>query len=1074
MSARDFNAEFAPAGFFVWRTPLLPLDDLLAWSEGLEAPAAEPNHLESAVSADRARLRLRLRDFIARPEVNEALFVSSPALIDALRYWHTDPESEQGGKVERALVRYVERLTSRPTPFGLFAGWSVGEVSAQTRLELGDRAGYQPHTRLDMDYLFALANALARQPGLREGLTVRPNSSLYRAAGRLRYAEARLRGKERSYHLVAVEPTDYLEATLDRARLGARPTELAAALVKADPEIARDEADEYVHELIRHQVLVPELSPPVTGEDAGADLVAQLRDHPAGEEAAGCLVRVSESLAALDRKGVGIDPDAYRATARLLDGLPAKAEPSRLFQVDMLKPSAAATLGPEVVAEIARGVDLLHSLARRSEDSLARFREAFLARYEGREVPLVEALDEDAGIGFDSPGPAGDASPLLEGFAFPGPKAAPLGDPRLPVLLPKLHEALRRGERELTLTNEDLKALRADRPPPLPDAFAVTAAVAAASDTALLQGDFRVGLFGCGGPSGARLLGRFCQADPRLRALVEQHLRAEETLAPETIFAEVVHLPEGRIGNVLCRPVLRAYEIPYLGRSGAPPAQQIPITDLLVSVPGGQVVLRSARLGKRVLPRLTTAHNYGWRALRLYKFLCALQDQGMAAGLTWDWGRLADAEYLPRVVTGRLVLARARWRVTRAELRALGQAQGAARFRIVQEWRRRRELPRRVLLAEGDNDLLIDLDNVLSIDAFAEMVKEREAAVLLEPFPGPDELCARGPEGRFVHELVVPFQRRPPTGSPGRFGTTFRPAQTRLPGASSQRSFPPGSEWLYAKLYTGTATADQVLREAVAPVTRAALASGAAQRWFFIRYGDPQWHLRWRLQGPADRLWSEVLPALHSAVAPLLKDGRLWRLQLDTYEPEVERYGGPEGIALAERVFQADSEAALALVEILPGDEGLDARWRLALPAMDLLMTDLGLDLNAKRQLVNQVSSGLAAELQVTSALRGQLSSRFRQERRALEALFASSTEAGAMLAEGQTILRRRSEGLVSVVAELKSRERAGQLTQSLTDMAISFVHLHANRLLPSDHRAHEWVLYGFLHRLYESWAARA
>src|SRR5260370_12938283 len=259
----------------------------------------------------------------------------------------------------------------------------------------------------------------------------------------------------------------------------------------------------------------------------------------------------------------------------------------------------------------------------------------------------------------------------------------------------------------------------------------------------MVQGDFRVCLFGCGGPSGARLLGRFCQADPRLHQLVEEHLRAEEALAPETIFAEVVRLPEGRIGNVLCRPVLRAYEIPYLGRSGAPLAQQIPITDLLVSVPNGRVVLRSARLGKRVLPRLTTAHNYGWRALRLYKFLCALQDQESAACLAWDWGSLAAAAYLPRVVAGRLGLARARWRVPRAELRALGQARGAARFQLLQDWRQRRELPRRVLLTAGDNDLLIDLDNVLSVDAFAETIKERDVAVLLEPFPAPDELCSR-------------------------------------------------------------------------------------------------------------------------------------------------------------------------------------------------------------------------------------------------------------------------------------------------------------------------------------------
>src|SRR5262249_37695604 len=161
-----------------------------------------------------------------------------------------------------------------------------------------------------------------------------------------------------------------------------------------------------------------------------------------------------------------------------------------------------------------------------------------------------------------------------------------------------------------------------------------------------------------------------------------------------------------------CRPILRDYEIPYLGRSGAPPERQIPVTDLRVSLAAGQVVLRSARLGCRVIPRLSSAHNYAFRSLGVYKFLCALQGQGTAAALGWDWGVLSGAAFLPRVVTGRLVLARARWRVGREELRPLAGVRGAARFRAVQAWRAGRRLPRFVLLADWDNELPVDLDNV--------------------------------------------------------------------------------------------------------------------------------------------------------------------------------------------------------------------------------------------------------------------------------------------------------------------------------------------------------------------------
>jgi hypothetical protein len=44
--------------------------------------------------------------------------------------------------------------------------------------------------------------------------------------------------------------------------------------------------------------------------------------------------------------------------------------------------------------------------------------------------------------------------------------------------------------------------------------------------------------------------------------------------------------------------------------------------------------------------------------------------------------------------------------------------------------------------------------------------------------------------------------------------------------------------------------------------------------------------------------------SLSAAATPLLQDGRLWRLQFDTDEREVDRDSGPEGVVLAEWLFR--------------------------------------------------------------------------------------------------------------------------------------------------------------------------
>lgn len=94
------------SGFFVLRTPLLPYDELERFSEGLEG----------LVKSDRERLRARLQELVERPEVRDALFVASPDLEGALGAWQREPGSPRSEKVERALVRYFERMAARRAP----------------------------------------------------------------------------------------------------------------------------------------------------------------------------------------------------------------------------------------------------------------------------------------------------------------------------------------------------------------------------------------------------------------------------------------------------------------------------------------------------------------------------------------------------------------------------------------------------------------------------------------------------------------------------------------------------------------------------------------------------------------------------------------------------------------------------------------------------------------------------------------------------------------------------------------------------------------------------------------------
>lgn len=1054
-----------PSGFFVLRTPLLPLDTVTRWGEGLEAPAADPMMLDDAIASDRLRLRSRLAEIVAEPGFREAIFVASPSLEAAIELWRKDPDGERGQRAEHALVAYLMRAAARPTPFGLFAGCTAGTIGARTRLRLDGRDRFRRYTRLDMDYLWALAKAVEADPGLRADLRYWPNSSGYDSGDRLMYAEARDGAAGRAYHLVAVDKTPYLMRTLARAADGERLDVLAGELTSDD--ISEAEARDYLGELIDSQLLVADSQPPVTGAPPAEAMAATLASHASTADIGTRLFEVLAGLAAIDAGGVGASPEEYRRLAGNFDGLPATPDLSRFVQVDLIKPPVEATLGPAVVADILRGVQVLHSLSRQPGDSaLVRFREQFARRYETRELPLAQVLDEETGIGFQTPGQTGsEGAPLLAGLPFPShPEGSESWTRRDAFLYRKLSQAIAGGHSEISIDADQAGARGGSAAPPLPGAFEVLAAVVAESDEGIEHGDYQVLIGSAGGPSGARLLGRFLHADESLRQLAQAHLRAEELARPDCVFAEIVHLPQGRTGNILSRPVLRQYEIPYLGRSGAPASGQLPLSDLVVSVQGERIVLRSLALGREVLPRLTAAHNYAQGGLAVYRFLCALQNQDVMPGVMWDWGPLRDSPFLPRVVSGRAVLSRATWNLGEPELAAFRLPGGGSRFSGVQELRERLRLPRHVALADVDNELATDLDNVLCIEALAHQLRRRTAATLVELIPGPGQLCVTAPQGRYTHQLVVPFIRSAParTGRP-------RP-QTQHVAAAVERRFPPGSEWLYLKLFTGPATADQILLRA-APLLSASVDTGSIDSWHFVRYGDPDWHLRLRLHGSPEALLTDLLPRLRDLTEPLLRTGQIWRAQLDTYEREVERYGGPLGIGPAERIFHADSQAVIAIMSQLPGDAGADMRWRMALRGIDELFDDFGLTLAQKREIARRCRHGYGREFAAGGGFQHAISARFRRERPRLELLFSPDASSVPEAAGCIRALDYRSAAIAGAAERILAA--VGGDAARLAELAVSLAHMHVNRLLRSAQRAQELVLYEMLDRLYASRAAR-
>ena len=1065
------SGDFQLSGFFLLRAPTLGFEQFRLWSGELLSPAAAnkgSTTLEAALKADREALCARLLDAFRDPVLREACYLAAPFLHqevlgeDAQRI---NPDRKTLRKAEAALCRYLARACSRSTPFGLWAGVALGRIAKDTILNWADRGTWRRHTRLDMGVLSEFIDSLDLTLLPDETIRYRANSTAVRVGSTLRYLDV----ADNQPILASVEHSVAVEAVL--AEVGAESGASGSAILDrlASLGATQTEARQFMADMIKARVLVPLPEFRATAQEPLLDLAADLRR--CGAEDPSCALEAAhEELRVLDSKGLGRSEDEYRTLeARLASkGFP----PSKpMFQVDLFMRSDQLAIGGEVLATFLEGVDVLSRLppltGRRTGRPIDEFRAAYVERYGTRAVPLAEVLDPESGIRVHEFVPASSAeSPLLnrernrngsphdEGLRW---------DSGHNVLLRLLTESQRAGAHEIRPTSQDLASLSPETELRLPDAFVVAGSVFAASPADLQAGKVRVYVSHLQGPSGAQLLGRFCHLDDGLRQCTENHLRSEEVLRPDAVFAEICYLPNSRVGNVILRPPLRPWELPYRSGRGRPGVQEIAVEDLVVYIDTDRVRLWSRALGIEVVPRLSSAHNSSTSESPLYRFLCALQYQGVTPFHGWNWGPLSSAPTLPRVCVGNVVLSLAQWTIAREDIGRADSVESVGRlYTRMRKIREDRGLPRYVFAGNTDRRLLLDLDNVMSLESLANISRSEPTITLSEAAPL-DSAELEKSSGPLFHEVLLPCvqEKESPFRDRKARGSGAGPADRR---AGRRRSFPPGSEWLSAQIYCGRKSADSILFSIISPLGRAALKEGVASKWFFIRYADPEPHLRFRLQGYEAA--TIILPRLEQALSSIPE--WWWRLTLVPYEREVERYGGSEGVDLSEAVFHHDSEFVTSALErqhsTAPGG---DDRWLLALLSTDQLLGDFGLDLGRRAEFVRAHARTLRASLDSGQALERRLGKRYREHRERIEAALDAYRETALGLGE-RTALDART-----VAAQRLARLLEASVPSDASSVLRSHVHMHLNRIFLDRHLEHEYAIYSYLDRAYRSCLAR-
>ncbi|WP_327586955.1 lantibiotic dehydratase [Nonomuraea sp. NBC_00507] len=833
-----------------------------------------------------------LREVWKVGDIAEAVQHASPVLAQQVQGLCGGLEADvrEMRRAVLAVSRYLLRMTGRAMPFGLLAGVAPARFAAQSASRWGN--AHQVLASAEAGWLAEVIARLEDNRALLPRLPVVANNTTMVRGDRLIVPYLpQPREKGTAAVEVSLRYTAAVRTVMQAARTPIPMGEVAAKLRAEFPDTPPSVITGMLGELVARRALLTSLHAPATELDALSHLVRELEKACAlaVPSLAGMAEMLADIHARIEQHNSTPTSEDRAVRAELAERMrkvaPAKRHPLALD----LRLDAEVILPKQVATEVAQAALVLTRLSAYPVGTPAwrAYHQRFYERYGiGSLVPVLDVV-ADSGIGWP------DGYPGTVTRERPSPLSS-----RDEHLLALAQAAALDGCDEIVLDEPLIQNLMlgSERLRP-PSHLEVGVRVHAAHERALDRGDFTVHVVTVSRAAGV-LTGRFLHVLPpdggaRLAGALADLPGGDE----HTVAAQLSFPPLDPATTHVTRAPRTWPTLISLGEHRAAGEDVLGVEDLYVGCDGRRLYLAAPRLGKRLEAAALHALNLRAHTPPLARFLTELSRAQTAQVGMFSWGATEHLPFLPRVRHGRTVLAPAKWRLHATELP--GRAEPWAVWDdALTGWRACRRLPRRVHLIQGDRLLPLDLDHAGHRVLLRTHLDHASHAVLAEA-PAPEDLgwCGGRP-----HELVVPVAAvEPPPWPP-----VPAPRRARIVGRD-RGNLPARSPVLLAHLYGDLHRQDVLLAEHLPDL----LDRVGYPRWWFIRYRDPDHHLRLRVALPGPSAFGETALTVATWADELRQAGLLRELVLPTSYPETGRWGGGPAMAAAEAVFAADSAAVL-------------------------------------------------------------------------------------------------------------------------------------------------------------------
>lgn len=386
---------------------------------------------------------------------------------------------------------------------------------------------------------------------------------------------------------------------------------------------------------------------------------------------------------------------------------------------------------------------------------------------------------------------------------------------------------------------------------------------------------------------------------------------------------------------------------------------QIYLNDIYIGIKNNKFFIYSRSLNQELYIQNTTSINEDIMP-EVIRFLIDISNHSTQPTLNlFNWRQASNFPFLPRIVFKNFILSLARWNISTLTISYFDLSTFTLFFDSFQKWRAKWYIPKFIfLLGQYDFRQLLNLVSKEHVQLLYYKIKEltENKLIVFEEAIDPEmNLFAEGEDGLHITEFVVPLVKVKANELKNDDENIYIKNIMKLIDSQNYDNI---KNWIFIKLYINKDSQDNFIITHLKTFCSNNFKKWQIKEWFFLKYKDPEDHIRLRLKSNSKLLIKELLLNLYTWGNNLTISGVCSKFSIDLYEPEIERYGGIEGMNLANKVFYYDSQLVLNLLSYLSNNKISD-KIILCAFSIDILLNKLGMDFEHRLKLYRKIVVGL-------------------------------------------------------------------------------------------------------------------